>query len=65
MSIIKKWKRFCLWFHCEHKNQLRLWRDGEGWNILICRQCSRAWIFTDGADREKSEEDALRVSGNR
>ena len=42
-AIRRAWRAF--W--CNHKMGQKVWSDGEGWNIKVCRLCGRAVIFTD------------------
>lgn len=41
-------RRSWIEFTCTHWNALTEWSDGEGWNIVVCKRCHRARIFTDG-----------------
>lgn len=59
MNLFKKIKRAWRHFNCKHHNTLMHWHDNAGWNIVICRRCGRAWIFTDGGNQEESFECAL------
>jgi len=57
--MFAKIKRFYRWFMCDHKNMMMQWLDHSGWNIMVCRKCGRAWVFTDGADPEKNRRKAV------
>lgn len=62
--MLSKMKRFWIFLTCNHNNGLVKWCDSDGWNIMVCKRCARAWIFTDGANAEESMTRAMkRVDG--